>query len=470
MVSMRYARNAARGEGLVFNPGEKVEGFSNPLWVGGMAAVHLLPLSPRSTSLAVQVAAALLLLANVALTFRLARALPGAPARAAPVAALLAGFHAPLLLWGLLGMEVAALTPLLTGSALLLVTTLADGRFRRAPYLLLALGTFLRMDAAVPSIAAAAFLALADRPRRRRHLLWGLGSLAAALAVQTGARWLYYGDALPNTYYLKLTGYPLLPRVQRGLATLWAFVSGDGAPLVLLALAALLLLRGAPARLLALLFGAQAAYSAWVGGDAWEYVTPCNRYLAVAVPLLAVLAAASLGLLAERLPPGPAGSRALAVGALLVLLLGNGVRGPGSLRAWLDAPRGVAAVHAEAVRRGLAARDVTPPGGSVAVVWAGIVPYVSDRCAVDLLGKTDRHVARLPMRRLAFYPGHLKWDYAHSLGRLAPDTVAQLWDLPMRWAYLRLELVPPEAYPFLLGRYEPIEARGVRLLRRAPRG
>ncbi|MFZ6019686.1 MAG: hypothetical protein ACOYXO_08750, partial [Chloroflexota bacterium] len=38
MISMTYARNLAQGYGLVWNPGgERVEGFSNPLWVIFMA-------------------------------------------------------------------------------------------------------------------------------------------------------------------------------------------------------------------------------------------------------------------------------------------------------------------------------------------------------------------------------------------------------------------------------------------------
>jgi hypothetical protein len=32
-ISYRYARNLSRGLGLVFNPGEKVEGYSNLLYV-----------------------------------------------------------------------------------------------------------------------------------------------------------------------------------------------------------------------------------------------------------------------------------------------------------------------------------------------------------------------------------------------------------------------------------------------------
>jgi arabinofuranosyltransferase len=32
-ISFRYARNLIEGHGLVFNPGEKVEGYTNFLWV-----------------------------------------------------------------------------------------------------------------------------------------------------------------------------------------------------------------------------------------------------------------------------------------------------------------------------------------------------------------------------------------------------------------------------------------------------
>jgi len=67
----------------------------------------------------------------------------------------------------------------------------------------------------------------------------------------------------------------------------------------------------------------------------------------------------------------------------------------------------------------------------------GTIGYYSERRIVDLLGKCDRHVARLPMRRAIrqnpltyFLPGHLKWDYAWSIGELKPDLVAQLWEYP----------------------------------------
>src|SRR5712671_3005496 len=39
MISMRYARNLVEGHGLVWNPGEHVEGYTNFLWTLAMAAI-----------------------------------------------------------------------------------------------------------------------------------------------------------------------------------------------------------------------------------------------------------------------------------------------------------------------------------------------------------------------------------------------------------------------------------------------
>ena len=57
MVAMRYGRNLAAGEGLVWNAGERVEGYSNPAWVLVMAAVHAAGVPEPVASLAVKVVA-----------------------------------------------------------------------------------------------------------------------------------------------------------------------------------------------------------------------------------------------------------------------------------------------------------------------------------------------------------------------------------------------------------------------------
>ena len=41
-ISFRYAENVTQGHGLTFNPGERVEGYTNFLWVLILAFFHVL--------------------------------------------------------------------------------------------------------------------------------------------------------------------------------------------------------------------------------------------------------------------------------------------------------------------------------------------------------------------------------------------------------------------------------------------
>lgn len=77
----------------------------------------------------------------------------------------------------------------------------------------------------------------------------------------------------------------------------------------------------------------------------------------------------------------------------------------------------------------------------VAVVWAGVVPYFSERPSVDLLGKNDRRIAKGPSQSYAeppltffasapvayCWPGHTKYDYHYSIEELSPDVILDWW-------------------------------------------
>ena len=62
------------------------------------------------------------------------------------------------------------------------------------------------------------------------------------------------------------------------------------------------------------------------------------------------------------------------------------------------------------------------PETVIAVHAAGMGPYFSRRRSIDMLGKVDSVVARLPA--VGSVIGHNKLDPGYSLGRLAPDAVA----------------------------------------------
>ena len=61
----------------------------------------------------------------------------------------------------------------------------------------------------------------------------------------------------------------------------------------------------------------------------------------------------------------------------------------------LKLPNGVEA-NTENLRVAQALRRLTTENAVVGVVWAGVIPYHSERRAVDFLGKSDRYVAQLP--------------------------------------------------------------------------
>lgn len=63
----------------------------------------------------------------------------------------------------------------------------------------------------------------------------------------------------------------------------------------------------------------------------------------------------------------------------------------------------------------------TEPSTRVAVHWGGVPPYFSHRPAVDVLGKSDRHIAKLRVER--FRPGHSKWDWDYVLDERRPDVL-----------------------------------------------
>src|SRR5215831_17241797 len=58
-ISYRYAANLAHGRGLVFNPGERVEGYTNFLWVVLCSALIRLGVPPEAGAIWLSGAAAL---------------------------------------------------------------------------------------------------------------------------------------------------------------------------------------------------------------------------------------------------------------------------------------------------------------------------------------------------------------------------------------------------------------------------
>lgn len=201
-ISFRYAASWLAGDGLVFNPGERVEGVTNLGWVW-VVALASLP-APASLPVVAKVLGLLSLAATVLLASlahrRLAPSASGAELALLPV--LLAS-SPELVYFSLAGMETGL-------AALLLVAALAC-LLREAPRLLPAAALSGLLFAVRPETVVlfplfAAALLLAPGPLRRSRVVGALGVFGAVVLALTWFRLGYYGEPLPNTVVAKSPG------------------------------------------------------------------------------------------------------------------------------------------------------------------------------------------------------------------------------------------------------------------------
>ncbi len=443
LISMTYAQNLLDGYGLDWSRrGDPVEGFTHPLWLGLMVLLHLLPLEQYVNPFLLQALSLALLLVNLVLCYRYLVRVLGVESRVVQgiVLALIATYY-PLNYWSLMGMETA-LQAVLVMAALLMVHRIEEGDASQHWVLggLLGLAYLLRMDLLLIAVVIHVFFwRTGVIERDRRQWLRGLWVLLVVVAAYQVFRVSYFGEWLPNTYYLKLTGVPLTVRLLRGLAAFGRFLSFH---VVLIVLVSLVPMFKGGRRSVALplaLVLVTLSYSVWVGGDVWDFSIPvqASRFVAFAMPLLFLLASGVLKTLLEQRR-----HLALAMVALLVALEQVDLRSYPATRETarnllvLDPPPqyfGNLVIHARLEKL----RELVPEDSSVAVYWAGIPAYYSRFRMMDLLGYNDRHIARVqsphpftPTDWQVFTPGHMKWDYAYVLEHLKPDAFFHIWAVP----------------------------------------
>src|SRR5262245_33791620 len=446
-ISFRYARNALLGYGLVFNPGERVEGYTNFLWTALFVPVLGAGLNP---ALASQALTLLLALATAALAWLGARRLAGPWAATMALGLLVASV--PFVLYAARGsgMETALFTLLVLAAVLVYLADdyqeLGPGDqearrlaivapvLRRSPALshaegsvvgrrsadvglLLALAAMTRPEGVL--VAGVVVLHLLARSWRDRQVAWQrLLGLAAGFLAIFGPYYLwrvaYYGYPLPNTFYAKVGGSTA--QALRGLSYAAEFAWSQ-APLLAVALCSLLPgtrtknqePRTNASRIthptsgfstlnsqfsiltfLWLLVGVYTLYIVAVGGDHFPYY----RFFVPLLPLLMLLAALGFTRLAGALPPPLARPVVilLAIGAISwqapQLYASRTLNAGGQV--WSE--NSVVEKNREI---GLWLRMHTPPDTLLATGIAGAMPFYAERPVLDTLGLNDVHIAHL---------------------------------------------------------------------------
>jgi hypothetical protein len=204
---------------------------------------------------------------------------------------------------------------------------------------------------------------------------------------------------------------------------------------------------GRKAGLLVVAVLTQMAYSVHVGGDAWEWWGGANRYITVVMPAFIVLFACGLRRTLGWVAQGILGEKAthladsrcakLALAALTMACavdLGTANSTTSVAEFFLVKPPLSADENKGMVNLALQVKQFTTPQARLGVLWAGAIPYFAERPAVDILGKSDRHIARLKApvasglkRYYGFYPGHMKWDIGYTLDVQKPDVIPFLF-------------------------------------------
>jgi hypothetical protein len=406
-ISFRYSHNLAEGEGLVFNSGEYVEGYTNLLWTLLMALPEVLGLP--TYLFAAYVGAGFGLLALVE-TWRICRLMNLSTGGTAAAVLALGAYPA---FWSsiTMGLEGGLFAFLLALAVRLLILErpawagLVGGlMFATRPESALLLGVF------------ALYVLLANEDRCR-GLVTLIASWLALIAVLTAWRYYYYGALIPNTITAKSPPERSLEVLQTnalmGLEYLGSF-AGLAAPLTLGALVASILAWRKPA--VWLCFGAFAAEIPAVlvnGGDWMGHY----RLLSVFAPLLAVLLGVAVDRLTARAMPLVPRPALLALLALIVLCSSFFL-----LYSWDLSPDADVA-EAEPCWQ-ILSKEVKPallPSDVMAPDVLGLISYQNPEVySHDPLGLADRHIA---LHGDYYIPQFGKMDLDYTYHQVQPDLI-----------------------------------------------
>jgi hypothetical protein len=453
-ISFRYADNWVRGNGLVWNPGERVEGYTNFLWTALLAGAIRLGFDPVQAAVVFSLTCFALLLAVV---MRLAlRALPEEQRGLALLPLALTAANPYLVAFATSGLETMLVT--------LLVTLALERAWARRPVQAGAAAAAAMMahpDQAILVMALALTLLL-DTTLRRDGLRFS-ATVASIFGPYYVLRWSYYGEFWTNTYYAKSAGSSYFPQGFRYLVV--ALFSGGLWGVIPAAVtgvwkSAAELLRsywviGVPLFL---------AYVAKIGGDFMD-----GRLITSLLPTTFVLAALGVGASwsraqSRRASRVPRGALALVLAALSTTACSHVafLRSRDVLFAVANessyyhlASFAPPVVESRYFAQATSLRDEFPQQSvRLAAGCVGMIGCYSRLPVLDRFGLNDKITARMPIaergrpghEKLARLPRLLEWGADLSVDPIYPEP------------YTELGRATIEGFPYYIVRYDAAAA------------
>ena len=387
-IIFRYAQNLVNGLGLVFNAGQKVEGYTGFLWVFLVAGGTGLTSDPI---LASKVLGILFNLSTLLAGYFLCCAVATDKIPMYGLALVLTASNLHFIVGSVSGLETPLFTSILCWSlvAYLQAIRATDPR-RQAGWcagasLLFALLVLTRPDGVLTYFLLWCHAAWIFRRQPRNILLFTV-PLILVYTPYFLWRWHYYGFFFPNTFYVKRGGTLALfakGAIQTG--KFFGYQTGGWFLSGLVGLA-VLLLPAVETTVLGLAIASRVIFDLWSGG-----VTPGEfRFLVSALPLIWILT--------ERVVVEVLGSEprrlALLAGTCALLVVAQ------SASFWHERRQNIEPVEAGmehahiAVGKWLGSHS--PPTSTIAVGDIGAIGFWSHANILDLDGLTDTHISHLP--------------------------------------------------------------------------
>lgn len=466
-ISYVYARNVLLGHGLTFNPGERVEGFSNFLWTAMMTPIVGLNLDVGRLSSALGVAFGIGVLA---LVVRFPRRLGIAPITGW-MAALFLAVDGSFALWSVSGLETPMFAFLITLGVFLYVSeqnffTKSLGAEIPLSGFVFALAGMTRPEAGAVFALVVAHQAVWRLMDQRKILtrgdLFRAFSFVAVFVPYWLLRWRYYHSFLPNSFYAKVSIGGPMAQILRGVEHVQTFVGVHLGWLILLpaviALGVVIALyvrmrrkggeqtsfrfnaaTGSVAAnvpydeirraffgftLFAAIILMYGAYIIYVGGD-WSV----GRFFVPMLALVYLMIAAGIVFVVQfvnskfkiqnsKFVPYISG----AIGIFLAAALWFASALNGEYKIFIGGFDAALATQAR-ITAGKWLKQNVAPGTWIAIDAAGQVPYFSELPAIDMFGINDLHIGRMPVANLGSgTPGHEKFDLGYIIAR-APKYV-----------------------------------------------
>jgi hypothetical protein len=457
-ISYRYAENFANGQGLVFNSGEYVEGYSNFVFTLLLALLYKMGLNIVDLSRLIGLFSGI---ATILLLYHFLRKFPRefGNERTADsggilnyLALYLLALSGPFAFWAVSGLETGFYTFLAVAAWFCFskAKRLSAGNLLLTEILLLGLA-LTRPDGIVFAAAIALFLFVARmRPRKEVSPEQGRQSAALTSARQewlpkgaslygliflipfilyTYWRYRYYGNILPNTFYAKATGEARF-QVADGIAYTIGFFKANGHVLLLMAAVPFFLspLRLARPLLTSFFIIILTIFMIiYCGGD-WM---PASRFFVPVLPFLFFLVQEGVRLVWDRARQRDTlyKKRDLIALLLIAILAGNLYFERKETRLWVYGTR-TGTLYQQYVDMGKWMRAILPGDAVFAGAEAGILPYYSKLRFIDMLGIIDPHVAKLPgglhQKYSAEYVLSRKPDYIVLHVHIHPDSRGKL--------------------------------------------